>query len=402
MGTFIQLFSVLDGWDPEHVPEGIRLSPDAAIASARETLSGKGDPRDALRLITDEIRRVCPVLRLVEFDEIDKVKSTPGWDPAKTRRLACELHQLAARLSMCLRDFDAARNHLVSAAACNSRDPDPIFRLVEVYFETGSYIDAFALLEQTFDRMTTGSPDAALQLYRLARDVFSVGATADAKSCLKKIIERQDAGNLGTIAHRCLAKIDLGQFRDLSNEELERMYLAAGQLVTAGRRAEALQNFLELISQNPQHATSWFFIGLIYFVGPTTDTEIAEGVLSIRDRQLSAERWQELQFAVQALEITTRLEPSFAEAHNLLNGCYLLLGMPGPAVQSGQTAARLDPKNPQVLANLSQAFLLAGQPLEAFDAAQSALEIEPKNSAATLTLAILSSLATNDEPNQSD
>ena len=223
MSSLLDLFSVLDGWDPSYTSEGIRINPDPAIAAARRALAGRRDDPEALRQIEEQISKVRSILRGIRFGLIESVQSELGTSPEKMVGLAVELHQLAALLLMRRKDWERARDHLIRAVACRPDDPDPRFRLVGIYLETAAYEDAYNLL-QTVNDSAGELPEGAFQLDHLTRDIQLREALAEARSCYEMLIRRHATDPFAELARRQIANIDDGHAGPAPTEEIEAVY----------------------------------------------------------------------------------------------------------------------------------------------------------------------------------
>jgi Flp pilus assembly protein TadD len=120
---------------------------------------------------------------------------------------------------------------------------------------------------------------------------------------------------------------------------------------------------------------------------PTTDISAAEHV----ERGRSFLNSDKLNEAVAELSLATSMDPTLAEAHNLLGVAYHRKGLTDLALKSLEAALKLDKKNAQILNNLGYLFYDRGDYKHALEPLKKAAKFAPNDARILNNLALTQS-----------
>jgi tetratricopeptide (TPR) repeat protein len=389
LNKLIELYYLLqDGtWEAlstEELGKEVQLEPDPVIHRARLALDWKGDLEAALQGLELQLRGVKRILRAVRYDLVEVVQSERGdlleWVPA----LTYDLCQLSALIQMRLQRWNEARENLNRAIICKPESKNPSFHLVELYRETGHFLQAFELLDRTFGNVDL--PDRFIQLYRLASDILTRGDREAARTCYQRLSTLEHAGFFSELAKLQLQSLDSGHSSPPSSDELASTYNLAGDHFLAKRYEAAMQGYLQVLRLAPTLAQAWYFLAQCQFmlvVYPPTVIQVEqEAAMRLWDGHGSPEQYEELELAAKTFAVTVRLETRFPRAYADLARCYVLLKHPERARMAAELGLDNEPNSAYAHAIFAQACLLNHDIQGAEEAVQRALELDPKESTA--------------------
>lgn len=372
MSKLMELFVVLDKCDLSHFPSGIQLNPDPAIQAARLALNGKEDSRAALRQVQEQIATYRSAKRAVDFDLVDLTQTLNLWPPEKLRQLGVDLHQYAARLNMLLTRWEEARSHLLQAVAINPQDPDPRSNFAELYERTGAFVDAFNMLEDTFN-LFVQEENGSYQLYSLCLSIQLSGALEDARRSYTRLIARNPSDLFAGLAKLQLIHLDSGSSAQLSDSELHSLYRRAAYLLTNGNPVGAAIAFSQFLSWVPNHPLAWYGLGSAnkkqVLLTPMQEI-LTPDLLSEADYSFLIQAEQAFRFAIM-------LNPDLAIAHDGRANCLLLLNRYAEAQEAIFTALKAESGNPVILYDAARILWANGKVQDALGALQASLKIEP-------------------------
>jgi tetratricopeptide (TPR) repeat protein len=389
MGTLLKLFAILDGYDEDRPLDQVRVNPDPALALARRALQGAAPIHDALDALDAQLRIVRPCMRAQQFDLIETVHSENGWSEDKIFQLAGDLHRYSALLLLADGCVDAARQHLLCAITCHPGDPNLVFHLVDAYAREERFADAFALLDRTFDTFAPGRPEKILGLYRLSLDARKAGKAAAARQLFEAISVKPDAGAFVDLCRRQLKSIDRAESTVPDIETLSEWYGAAIERHRAGNHGEAIATLYDVLTWEPTHETSWFFLGYIH---ATLGHRVDDSGATIVPVSIDNDRRRQLNVAVQALRLVTQFEARpdvMVESQRMLTISYMELADSAGAVEAALAVTRMDEQNAASWSNLSMALLANLAFADAGEAALRALDLDEHDPVAFRTLAYL-------------
>lgn len=164
-------------------------------------------------------------------------------------------------------------------------------------------------------------------------------------------------------------------------------FAAAYQHQQAGRVAEALAGYAQVLAMKPDYAEAHYNTGVIFAALGRTEAAIDAYRKAIAVRPDFPEALYNLGTIVQSLEqleeaasIYTRaiaLRPSFAEAHANFAVVLKDLGRLDAALAHCREAVRLRPAYPEAFNNMGTVYQGLGQPREAADAYRRSLALRP-------------------------
>ncbi len=381
MGTFLELFRLLDDWDPETLPERVTVNPDETLASIRKHLA-EGNVPEAQRIISEEISRLRPMVRAVLLDAVDLVQEK-GNTPFHLLQYLSYLHRRAAQILLSEQRWDEARQHILKAVVLAPDDDDPRYVLVEIYEHASQYDAALRLLES----LVTGYPDRCLPLFELALSIHQQGALSAAATCYQRVKELDDVG-----AFRDLADIHLGALEmPLADIEMLEHVSEEGSKAALARDYEsALTSFQHVLAWSPKHSQTWVRVGYLYQRRASGELDLVKGAQAVPVFKVANEQQQnDLRRAAQAYRIAILAEPGLAEAevHHWLAECYLSLDLAALALEPAQTAVKLAPNDVDILVTLGNAFLANDALVDAESTLRAVLSFDPQNLTAHLVLA---------------
>lgn len=168
------------------------------------------------------------------------------------------------------------------------------------------------------------------------------GTPASGSTSSNRVIETADATGSSPLP-------DVGDAVDPRMAEL----IAADDLATKGRFADAEAAYLALLKRAPDYEEAHFNLGFLYArQGRTND-------------------------AIRHYETAIRLVPTYAEAHSNLGNLLVRARRFDEAIQHHQTALAADPKNSRTHNNLGTAFASAGQLTNAIPQFARAVQLNP-------------------------
>lgn len=402
MSKWIDFFAVLDGWETAtEFNKGIlELSPDPAIVSARNTLTGQGNVDEALLLIIEQINRVRPAMRLFKFDLIQEVRADEAWNAKKLHYLASELHVLASLLYMRQANWEQARQHLLYAISCTPDNLRPRLGFVDFYLLIEEYEYAFYLLERLLFT-DAQSPEASYQLYKSCMYIRDRGAIEPARNNFLRLCQLKVDNLFADLARLQIQNIDQDNAVIPSNDAIEKVRLRGVKQFEYGDLDSSLNSFLTVLSWYPDHGISWFAVGLI--CQNLANTAIRQhsvpkdSVKLITPVVIGSEQYHLLLKATQAFSLAIHFEPELNEAYIELANAYLMIDRPGLAIEPSIKAAELAPNRVETLSNLAQVFLINGELERASVVVDLALRIDQSDPVAVQVLMRLADLGVFNE-----
>lgn len=331
MGTFLELFRVLDGWDTEELPERIDIRADETLAEVRKLRDG-GRAADARRLIESEIRRLRPMVRSVRLHAVQLIQEE-GHPKFRLPEYMARLHWLASQTLLPEREWEQARYHLVRAVELTPDDPTPRYSLVEVYEGTGDHASGWSLLKRTL----APGPDRFGPLFQFASGVRRHGARETAVSCFREIRDQDEIGIFRELSELRLAAIDRP---DPGYDEREALWQKGRELAVAGRYDSAVRVMTELLSCDVTHGRTWAALGSLHEALHEEHHRDAAG-FPVPFEVASAERQDSLRRAAQAYRMALAHGSPSAEVHHRLANTYLDMGFAGQALEHARRAAEL-------------------------------------------------------------
>jgi tetratricopeptide (TPR) repeat protein len=178
----------------------------------------------------------------------------------------------------------------------------------------------------------------------------------------------------------------------MANMSIEEAFRLAVQHHTQGRPAEAENIYRQIISQNPNHADSYYMLAALGYehgrgadalplarraveLSPgNADFHILTGVLLATTGQTDR--------AIESFQQAAALRPNDPASLNNLANALRQAGRPEEALQVYQQAQLVQPDFPEVYANMSNALLDLGRAEEAIDACKKAITLQPGYSGA--------------------
>jgi tetratricopeptide (TPR) repeat protein len=306
MGTFLELFQVLDDWDPETLPERVDVNPDETLASIRKHLA-EGNVLEAQRIISEEISRLRPMVHAVLLDAVDLVQEK-GNTPFHFLQYLSYLHRRAAQILLSEQRWDEARQHILKAVVLAPDDDDPRYVLVEIYEHTSQYDAALHLLES----LVTGRTDRCLPLFELALSIHQQGVLSAAATCYQRVKELDDVG-----IFRDLADIHLGALEmPLADIEMLKHVSQEGSKAALARDYEsALTSFQRVLAWSPKHSQTWVRVGYLYQRRASEELDLVKDAQAIPVFKVAnGQQQNDLRCAAQAYRIAILAEPGLAGA----------------------------------------------------------------------------------------
>ena len=382
MTTFLDLFNIIE--NTSEFPDRIETDPDKAIHFAKLAISGKYDLSESLNLLEEEIKKFRQIVRGLIFDVIKRFDNETQVPPGKLNRLGTELHQLAAMISMRLNKIGEARNHLMQALACDPHNQDTEFYFVEIYEESGAYLEAFEQLEKTF-----GNTEAIDKFLRLFELCWGIQKKASDLSCelYEKIGCNPNAGLFAILANTEIFIIK-NNVPALSPEMVSSLLNEGIKMGKEGRHNEAINTFFNVLGFYPFHPGAWYFMGDVFlsFLVPLPENR-QYGHLLLDEKIIGDENAQlVIKNAIQAFEIATILKPDNLYARELLISSLLLANKYKDALRCAENGYGFDSTNPDLIGFYALTLSLNGHFDEAEKFAMQALLNDSSNLNALTTI----------------
>ena len=387
MTSFFDLFTIIE--ETNEVPGSINLSPDDAIYSAKLALNDKHDLAEALKHLEEQIRKFRQTVLGLSFNVIESIKSEKFFHADKLSRLGTELHQLAAMICMRLNRLQDAREHLMSALACDTHNQDTQFHFVEVYERSGAYLEAFDQLDKTFgDVMII---DRFYRLFELCWNVHRIDPE-QAYPIYYKLSNLKEANLLGEIAYSQLSIIK-NKVKGLSEDDAQKALKEGVEKRNTGKAKEALTCFFEVLCFYPFHPGAWYFIGDLYlsFLVPSPEYRDNLHLLVDENTEMGESQQVILRDAVQALQMSIISKP-MAHTYLLLINCYSLLKDYKNAIKYALMGRKQEPENLQLMGLHALTLFLNGFIDEAAKLAMQIIHLNSSEPSALKALQLIEKL----------
>lgn len=384
MGTFVELFRVLDGWDTDELPERIDIKADETLAEV-ERLRAAGRGSDARRFIDSEIRRLRPMVRLTRLSAAE-LNQEDGRPEFRYLDYLARLHWLASQTLLVEGQWQEARLHLVRAVELTPEDPTPRYSLVEVYEGMGDYPSAWGLLKRTIP----SEPDRFGPLFQFAQSLRRRGESERARSYFGEIRDQDDIGIFRELSSLALATQDRAH---PTPDDLETLWHEGSARLDADLPDSALEATTELLSYDVTHGRTWERLGYLYTVRQRDQRAPQIPLLdhpavgwSVPFEVASAERQDDLTRAAQAYRMALAYGGESARVHYDLANTYLDMGFPGDALKHARRAANLAPDNASAKVNLANVLMRNGELGEALTIVANVIDSDERFAAAHLVM----------------
>lgn len=394
-GLLVRLYRVLDETDISS-GEQFELNPVPALEKARIALRNNTELLDALGPVEQQIRVFRMALRGLLLEITKEVGDYRALTPELVRGGLCELHLSAFHLLRKIGDA-RARQHLISAIACESGNLLPKRLLVEDYLTEQDYRAAV----DTLDSLIRDDLDAAFALFELAADIAE-RSNVDSIFVFERASKRDSIGLIRDMCAYRLRQNDGAASEPPSIDTLNDRYRTAGNRLMQQRDREAsIAELVSAIAWSPRWPGAWFFLGIAYrqalpSFGDYQPTDAQGNALGTSTNltplipvPLGDTAYNDLCRATQAFRVAAGLDPDFAEASNELAGCELQLDRPFLALPPAQHYCTLRPDEAAAHSNLSTILVRTGDLDGASKEAAAALQRDPRDPVAHATLAQL-------------
>ena len=244
----------------------------------------------------------------------------------------------------------------------------------------------------------------AFGLLELAADLAQQGAVGAATDALDRAARLDDVGLVATACRALADELTRGGPKRPTTDELQAAFSAGGSALHDGRRPEALDRFLFVVTHDPRAARAWFGVGCAHRntveateAAAETSVDATTGpVLALLVRPygtIAQDAYIGMVYAAEAFRIAIALEPTLSLATDALVWAELWLGRSEQGLRLATDAAERQPGDSNAVATLAVALLVCGHADEARQAAEAAVGLEPAHSTALETIAIAEALA---------
>jgi tetratricopeptide (TPR) repeat protein len=192
---------------------------------------------------------------------------------------------------------------------------------------------------QLYRHAATLQPDLVLVQHDLGMALLHEGNFAEARAALQRALTLGLPEEQAAQVREYLTHLEEPRFR--AEVEADLTCRRCADLVADGYFEEALPDLQQVVSDLPEQASAWYYLGLTY-----------------RGLQRPTE-------AAAALRQVLALEPDQADAHSDLSVVLMQLGDAEGAYQHAERAYRQQPGDPEIVRNFGLACLFAGRREEA-------------------------------------
>lgn len=215
----------------------------------------------------------------------------------------------------------------------------------------------------------------------------------------------EEINNLIAESEFAKAKHKLLQVMAENGTDLEYTKLLGLVNVNLGCYDEARQNFEEVVEQEKEDATSWFYLGNCY--DKLRNLEQAKNaylkVIELRENYLDAYKsvciiLMQLGEEEKAIELAEKAKEIDSEDYTyeyLIGTAYVALRQYDESIAHLEKALELAPNHSQIYGNLGTAYLLKNDQTKSIEMYKKAIEIEPENTEALYNLGSLYQIQNN-------